>query len=137
MSQKTKPARPGVRRRAFRMSRQPDIFDRTFRKVFWEGDRVLAIRVARVCVLFEDDYVKNRQPDHCSPEMRTSLLNVAMDGPEVQRTIQAMVSNKVALNSTLAVYELSYPDRPPLEDRVLEAMAPETREEYLSARCET
>ena len=53
------------------------------------------------------DYVKNRQPDHCSPEMRTSLLNVPMDSPEVQRTIQAMVSNKVALNSTLAVYELS------------------------------
>jgi hypothetical protein len=69
--------------------------------------------------------------------MRTSLLNVAMDGPEVQRTIQAMVTNKVAMNSTLAVYELSYPDRPPLEDRVLEALAPETREEYLSARRET
>jgi len=82
------------------------------------------------------DYVPNRQRDHCSPEMRTSLLNVAMDGPEVQRTIQAMVTNKVA-NSTLAVYELSYPDRPPLEDRVLEALAPETREEYLSSRRET
>jgi imidazolonepropionase-like amidohydrolase len=83
------------------------------------------------------DYVSNRQPDHCSPDMRTSLLNVKMDGPEVQRTIQAMVSNHVAMNSTLAVYELSYPDRPPLEDRVLEALAPETREEYLAARRET
>jgi imidazolonepropionase-like amidohydrolase len=83
------------------------------------------------------DYVKNRQPDHCSPEMRTSLLNVAMDGPEVQRTIQAMVTNKVSMSSTLAVYELSYPDRPPLEDRVLEALASEAREEYLAARRET
>ena len=38
------------------------------------------------------------------------------------------------MSSTLAVYELSYPDRPPLEDRVLEALAPEAREEYLDAR---
>ena len=83
------------------------------------------------------DYVPNRVPDHCSAEMRTSLLKVAMDGPEVQQTIRDMVSHKVAMSSTLAVYELSYPDRPPLEDRVLEALAPEAREEYLSTRKET
>jgi imidazolonepropionase-like amidohydrolase len=82
------------------------------------------------------DYVPNRKPDHCSPEMRTSLLKVAIDGPEVQQTINEMVKNKVAMSSTLAVYELSFPDRPPLEDRVLEALAPEAREEYLSARKE-
>ena len=69
--------------------------------------------------------------------MRDSLLKVAIDGPEVQQTINEMVSSKVAMTSTLAVYELSYPDRPPLEDRVLEALAPEAREEYLSARKET
>jgi dihydroorotase-like cyclic amidohydrolase len=83
------------------------------------------------------DYVPNRTPDHCSPEMRTALLKVAMDGPEVRQTIADMVSHKVAMSSTLAVYELSYPDRPPLEDRVLEALAPEAREEYLSTRKET
>ena len=82
------------------------------------------------------DYVPNRQPDHCSPEMRTSLLKVAIDGPEVQQTIKEMVTNKVAMSSTLAVYELSYPDRPPLEARVLEALSPESREEYLAARKE-
>jgi imidazolonepropionase-like amidohydrolase len=80
------------------------------------------------------DYVPNRTPDHCSPDMRTSILNVSMDGPEVQQTIRDMVTNKVAMSSTLAVYELSYPDRPPLEDRVLAALSPEAREEYLSAR---
>jgi imidazolonepropionase-like amidohydrolase len=83
------------------------------------------------------DYVPNRQRDHCAPDMRDSLLKVAIDGPEVQRTIRDMVDRKVALNSTLAVYELSYPDRPPLEDRVLEALSPEAREEYLSTRKET
>jgi imidazolonepropionase-like amidohydrolase len=83
------------------------------------------------------DYVPNRVPDHCSAEMRTSLLKVAIDGPEVQQTIREMVSHNVAMSSTLAVYELSYPDRPPLEERVLAALAPEAREEYLSTRRET
>ena len=82
------------------------------------------------------DFVPNRTPDHCSPEMRTSLLKIDMNGPEIKQTIDEMVKNKVAMSSTLAVYELSYPDRPPLEDRVLEALSPEAREEYLSARKE-
>jgi len=47
-----------------------------------------------------------------------------------------MVKNRVAMSSTLAVYELSYPNRPPLEDRVLAALSPEAREEYLAARKE-
>jgi imidazolonepropionase-like amidohydrolase len=83
------------------------------------------------------DYVPNRAPDHCPGDMRDSLLKVAIDGPEVQQTIRDMVTHKVAMSSTLAVYELSYPDRPPLEDRVLAALAPEAREEYLSTRKET
>jgi imidazolonepropionase-like amidohydrolase len=83
------------------------------------------------------DYVPNRAPDHCPADMRDSLLKVAIDGPEVQQTIREMVTNKVAMSSTLAVYELSYPDRPPLEDRVLEALAPEARDEYLTTRKET
>jgi imidazolonepropionase-like amidohydrolase len=83
------------------------------------------------------DYVPNRTPDHCPSDMRDSLLKVAIDGPEVRQTINEMVKNKVAMSSTLAVYELSYPDRPPLEDRVLEALAPEAREEYLTTRKET
>jgi hypothetical protein len=80
------------------------------------------------------DFVPGRKPDHCAPDMRDSLLRVDMDGPEVRETIQAMVKNNVAMSSTLAVYELSFPDRPPLEQRVLDALAPEAREEYLSAR---
>lgn len=82
------------------------------------------------------DFVHNRTPDQCSPELRNSLLKVDMSGPEVKQTIDLMVKNRVAMSSTLAVYELSYPDRPPLEDRVLAALSPEAREEYLSARKE-
>ena len=45
-----------------------------------------------------------------------------------------MVGNEVALTSTLAVYELSVPGRPPLEDRNLEALSPGARDEYLARR---
>jgi imidazolonepropionase-like amidohydrolase len=82
------------------------------------------------------DFVHDRTPDQCSPELRNSLLKVDMSGPEVQQTLNEMVKNRVAMSSTLAVYELSYPDRPPMEQRVLDALAPEAREEYLSARKE-
>ncbi len=82
------------------------------------------------------DYVHNRTPDQCAPDLRDSLLQVSPDGPEMQKTIRDMVTNKVAMTSTLAVYEISFPNRPPLEDRVLEALSPEAREEYLSARKE-
>jgi hypothetical protein len=80
------------------------------------------------------DYAPDKQPDRCPNNMRTSLLNVAIDGPEVQQTIRAMVDNGVAMTSTLAVYELSFPDRPPLDPRMLEALAPEAKEEYLATR---
>ena len=82
------------------------------------------------------DYVPNREPDHCAGNMRDSLLKVDINGPEVKQTINEMVKSKVAMSSTLAVYELSFPDRPPLEPRVLDALSPEAREEYLTARKE-
>jgi hypothetical protein len=83
------------------------------------------------------DYVPNRTPDQCPSDMRDSLLKVDVDGPQVQQTIKEMVTNRVAMSSTLAVYELSFPDRPPLEERVLEALAPEARDEYLTTRRQT
>jgi len=83
------------------------------------------------------DYVPNRTRDQCPSNMSDALLKVEIEGPDVQQTIKEMVTNKVAMSSTLAVYELSFPDRPPLEDRVLEALAPEAREEYLATRKET
>lgn len=82
------------------------------------------------------DYAPGKQTSQCPGNMRASLLDVDLDGPEVKQTIDDMVENRVALTSTLAVYELSFPDRPPLEQRTLDALAPEAREEYLDVRRE-
>lgn len=80
------------------------------------------------------DYAPGKEPSQCPATMRSSLLEVDLDGPEVRQTIADMVESRVALTSTLAVYELSFPNRPPLEQRTLDALAPEAREEYLALR---
>jgi hypothetical protein len=79
------------------------------------------------------DYARDRPPDTCPTDLYGSLLDVEVDGPEVSSTIRLMVENGVALTSTLSVYELMVPHRPPLEERVLEALAPEARQEFLQA----
>ena len=80
------------------------------------------------------DYVADKRPSECPEGFRDRLLEVEIDSPEVAETFEAMIDNDVALTSTLAIYELIVPGRPPLEDRVLEVLAPEAREEYLATR---
>src|SRR5690606_26130633 len=80
------------------------------------------------------DWDPEKQPDACPAGMRGRLAHIEVSSPEVQQTIREMVENGVAMTSTLAVYELTVPNRPPLEQRVLDAMSPETRDEYLRTR---
>ena len=86
--------------------------------------------------LTNSDYVEEKEHGVCPPGVRQSLLDIDLEGEAVQTTIREMVEANVAMTSTLAVYELSVPNRPPLEDRVLEAMAPGARAEYLQTRDE-
>ncbi len=80
------------------------------------------------------DYYPDKQESECPSGNWRALLEVDMDGPEVAATIRDMIENNVGLTSTLAIFEPSVPHRPPLEDRMLEAMAPAVREEYLATR---
>lgn len=80
------------------------------------------------------EYHAAKQPDDCPPDFRSTLRDIDIASPEVTATIDHMVENEVALTSTLAVYELSVPGRPPLEDRNLEALSPGARDEYLARR---
>jgi imidazolonepropionase-like amidohydrolase len=61
-------------------------------------------------------------------------LKVDMAGPEVQKLIGDLVAKKVAVTSTLPVFELGVPGRPPLQARMLAAMSAESRASYLTAR---
>src|SRR5688572_12829540 len=80
------------------------------------------------------EYTPDKQPDACRAGMSASFLALDVTSAPVRATLADMVRNKVAMTSTLAVYELSLPNRPPLEQRMLDAMSPETREEYLTTR---
>ena len=80
------------------------------------------------------DYDDDREPDTCPADYMQSLVDVDMDGEEVASTIQAMIDNDVPLTSTLAVYENFIPERHPLDQRVLDALAPDVREQFLTQR---
>jgi imidazolonepropionase-like amidohydrolase len=71
------------------------------------------------------DYVPDKVPDECPDEMRARLLEVDLEGPEVQATFRDMIDNNVAMTSTLVVYEISVAGRPPIDERVYDVLAPE------------
>ena len=80
------------------------------------------------------DYDEDKPLDQCPSDFRESLLDVDMAGDDVQTTFREMNAAGVGMTSTLAVYELYVPNRPPLEQRVLDAMSPEVQKEYLQTR---
>ncbi len=82
------------------------------------------------------DWHATKKADECPTDLEESLRDLDISSDEVQATIRHMVDNGVAMTSTLAVYELYVPGRPPLEDRNLQALSPGAREEYLAARAE-
>ncbi|HVP91578.1 MAG TPA: amidohydrolase family protein, partial [Terriglobales bacterium] len=87
-------------------------------------------------LMVDTEFVPGKKPDVCptSRETRDSLLKLDASGPEVQETIRALVAHKVAVTSTLPVFELSVPGRPPVDPRVLDAMAMDIRLLYLTQR---
>ena len=80
------------------------------------------------------DFDPEKKPDFCPPDALAKLAGLDTGGDDVRTTIREMVSRKVPMTSTLAVFELFVPNRPPLEPRVLEAMAPDAKAEYLTSR---
>ena len=85
-------------------------------------------------LLTNTDYLPNKQPDQCPSANTAGYDKLDIQSAAVQQTFRDMLAKKVAMTSTLAVWELFVPNRPPLQQRVLDAMAPEVRTEYLAAR---
>jgi imidazolonepropionase-like amidohydrolase len=92
-----------------------------------------------------------KQADKCPEQtaIRDALLKAEVSGPEIQQIIKDLVAHKVAVTSTLPVFETFVPNRPPMSlpspagappqtspymRRVLDAMLPEARSEYLARR---
>ncbi len=84
----------------------------------------------------DTEFTPDKKPDICPPsrEARASLLALDLAGAPAQAMIRDLVAHNVAVTSTLPVFEISMPGRPPLDPRVLEAMSTETRIAYLTQR---
>ncbi|KZC42247.1 amidohydrolase, partial [Rhodanobacter sp. FW510-R12] len=84
----------------------------------------------------DTEFSAGKQPDVC-PDTKAALAQLAtmrVDDPRIQQLIRTLVAKHVAITSTLPVFETFVPGRAPVDQRVLDAMLPETRVEYLASR---
>jgi imidazolonepropionase-like amidohydrolase len=87
-------------------------------------------------VYTDSEFVATRQPDHC-PEgaaMAASWSARKVGEQEVEGLIRTLVAHHVAVTSTLPVFELGVPGRPPAQRRALDAMSGAARDSYLTFR---
>lgn len=80
------------------------------------------------------DFVAGKQHNACPSTMAVAAGTAPVDGEVWQKTIKTMVDKKIPISSTLAVYEPMFKNRPPADERVWEAMAPEVKAAYLAQR---
>lgn len=73
------------------------------------------------------DWVPGRQPDRCSPDNMRHQADVDVDSPAVDSTIRELLARKVALTSTLSVYELFVSGRAAVPAEALEMIAAPAR----------
>ncbi len=86
-------------------------------------------------VYTDSEFVAARQPDHCPDSgTSTSWLAHQVADANVQGLIRALVAHHVAVTSTLPVFELGVPGRPPAQRRSLDAMSSAARDSYLIFR---
>jgi len=87
-------------------------------------------------LLVDTEFFPGKKPDTCpaSRDAREALLKLDVSGAAIQETIRDLVAHKVAITSTLPVFEISVPGRPPVQQRVLDAMASDVRIAYLTQR---
>src|SRR5262245_61851323 len=81
------------------------------------------------------DGVPGKQPDVCPPGNQRVQADLDIDHPDVQASIRAIVKHGTAVASTLSAYEGAVPDHP-LDPRVLDLLAPDTREEVVRIHAE-
>ncbi|HEX8326133.1 MAG TPA: amidohydrolase family protein [Hymenobacter sp.] len=73
------------------------------------------------------DFVPNKAPDVCDNNVRQSLLRLPVNSPEMTSLIKFLVGKKVALTSTLTVFE-PYTGREVVLGGGLEALIPQMQE---------
>jgi imidazolonepropionase-like amidohydrolase len=87
-------------------------------------------------LLVDTEFHPGKQPDACPPQAvtRSEMQALDINGAPLKAMIADLVKHNVAITSTLAVFEAFDGNRPPLEQRFVDALTPEANISYLSAR---
>jgi imidazolonepropionase-like amidohydrolase len=87
-------------------------------------------------LLVDTEFHPGKQPDVCPAQATTrgKMAKLDIAGKPIQDMIADLVAHHVAITSTLAVFEAFNGARPPLEQRFLDAVSPESAVSYLSSR---
>ena len=81
-------------------------------------------------LVVDSEFNATKEPDVCPPGSAQELAQLDVDSDAVRQTIRELVQHKVAVTSTLAVFESA----PPLQQRFLDALSPSSALLYLSGR---
>jgi imidazolonepropionase-like amidohydrolase len=87
-------------------------------------------------LVVDQEFNPNKQPDICpaDADRHPSMEKMDIEGETVQAVIRKLVQHHVAVTSTLVIFETFAKNRPPLQDRVLQAMSLPSRADYLAVR---
>jgi imidazolonepropionase-like amidohydrolase len=88
-------------------------------------------------LVVDTEFFTGKKPGQCPEDtsvVEKSLLDVDLAGAPIQDLIRDLVTHHVAITSTLPVFETFVPNRAPIDSRVLDALLPDTRIEYLRTR---
>lgn len=84
--------------------------------------------------LTNTDFDPEKKPDLCPANSLVRVGAANATGDAGRATIRKMVDKKVPMTSTLAVFEMFFPNRPTKDERMLDAMAPEVKDAYMRMR---
>src|SRR4051812_12772551 len=88
-------------------------------------------------LIVDTEFYPEKKPDVCPDPTKADvqLLSMDVNGPQIQQTIRTLVEHKVALTSTLPVFEMFVSGRPnPAPARVLAAMSDVAKNNFLGSR---
>jgi imidazolonepropionase-like amidohydrolase len=88
-------------------------------------------------LVVDTEFVPAKQPDVCPNPSYATAADMEVSGQAIQDMIRVLVTHHVAITSTLPVVEDLSGTRPPVSQKVLDAMSDEARAAYLKGREQT
>jgi imidazolonepropionase-like amidohydrolase len=87
-------------------------------------------------LIVDTEFFSGKKLDTCPDEQEFTreLVKMHVTDAPIQETIRDLVAHHVAVTSTLPVFEPFAPDKAPLQQRVLDAMSEDARNQFLQAR---